>query len=336
MLIYIGCKFLVSGHAFCSHFLLLDFFYAPVYNMAKNKGEIKMAPVRKGGLGRGLGALLSDIEEESTFTGNDNESVSQILLADIDPNLDQPRKDFDDAALNALVESIKKYGVITPLVVTPKADGRYMIIAGERRYRAAKAAGLLSVPVCVRDCTPVEIDELSLIENIQREDLNPIEVAFAIKKLMDDYGYTQERVAERIGKARPTVANLLRLIELSEPVRKLVASGRLSSGHARCLVVVTDPTRQLELAEKGCDDKMSVREFEKFVKAAISPKKQKPAPVQSLELKDFVVRMQRTLGTKVTLLGNDKKGRIFIDYYTEDDLSRLESMLSFLESDYNK
>lgn len=290
-----------------------------------------MATVRKGGLGRGLGALLSDIEEESVINSTE---TSEMLLSNIDPNLDQPRKVFNEEALAALVQSIKKHGVITPLIVTPKPDGRYMIIAGERRYRAATAAGLISVPVCVRECTPVQIDELSLIENIQREDLNPLEVARAIRKLMDDYGYTQEEAAERIGKARPTVANLLRLIDLSAPVQKLVEDGRLSAGHARCLVVVQDAELQLELAKKGCDDKMNVRDFEKLVKNTVNPKKKSEPVKQSLELKDMVVRMQRTLGTKVTLLGNDNKGRIFIDYYTPDDLSRLESMLSYLENNY--
>lgn len=310
--------------------LSLDFFERAVYNV-KKRTETVMAPVRKGGLGKGLGALLSDIEEESVISSSD---TSEMLLANIEPNVDQPRKQFDDGALAALVDSIKKHGVITPLIVTPKPDGKYMIIAGERRYRAATAAGLVSVPVCVRECTAVQIDELSLIENIQREDLNPMEVARAIKKLIDDYGYTQEEAAERIGKARPTVANLLRLIDLSEPVRRLIESGRLSAGHARCLAVVSDPALQLELAEKGCDDKMSVRDFEKLVKNALSPKKQAEAPQQSLELKDMIVRMQRTLGTKVSLLGNDNKGRIFIDYYNANDLSRLESMLSFLENNY--
>lgn len=292
-----------------------------------------MAPVRKGGLGRGLGALLSDIEEESVINQTE---TAEMLLSEIEPNIDQPRKTFGDDALAALVESIKRHGIITPLIVTPKPDGKYMIIAGERRYRAAKAAGLVSVPVCVRECTPVQIDELSLIENIQREDLNPMEVARAIKKLMDDYGYTQEEAAERIGKARPTVANLLRLIDLSAPVQKLVEEGHLSAGHARCLVVVQNPELQWELAQKGRDDKMSVREFEKLVKNTVSPKKRSEPVKQSLELKDMVVRMQRTFGTKVSLLGNDNKGRIFIDYYTPDDLNRLESMLAFLESNYNK
>lgn len=293
-----------------------------------------MAPIRKGGLGRGLGALLGDIEEESVMNSA-SESTSEIMLADIYPNPNQPRKNFDKDALAALTESIKKHGVITPLVVTPDPDGRYMIIAGERRYRAAKEAGLISVPVFVRDCTESEVDELSLIENIQRENLNPIEEALAIKKLMNDYGYTQERVAERIGKARPTVANLLRLIDLSEPVKRLVADGRLSAGHARCLAVISSPSLQLELAEKGCDDKLSVREFEKLVKATLSPKKSAPPVQQSLELKDLITRLQRKLGTKVTVLGNDNKGRIFIDYYTTDDLNRLESMLAYLEENFN-
>ncbi|MCH5155773.1 MAG: ParB/RepB/Spo0J family partition protein [Clostridiales bacterium] len=292
-----------------------------------------MASVRKGGLGRGLGALLSDIEEESVINSVE---TSEMLLSNIEPNIDQPRKQFNDDALAALVDSIKKHGVITPLIVTPKGDGKYMIIAGERRYRAATAAGLVSVPVCVRECTQVEIDELSLIENIQREDLNPMEVARAIKKLMDDYGYTQEQAAERIGKARPTVANLLRLMDLSADVQKMVEDGQLSAGHARCLVTVADSDMQWELAQKAKGDRMSVRDFEKLVKNTLKPKKKVESATQSLELRDMVVRMQRTLGTKVSLLGNDNKGRIFIDYYTSDDLNRLESMLSFLENNYNK
>ena len=292
-----------------------------------------MAPIRKGGLGRGLGALLSDIEEESVINSAE---TSEMLLSDIEPNIDQPRKQFDGEALAALVESIKTHGVITPLIVTPKPDGKYMIIAGERRYRAATAAGLVSVPVCVRECTQVQIDELSLIENIQREDLNPMEVARAIKKLMDDYGYTQEEAATRIGKARPTVANLLRLMDLSEAVQKMVESGHLSAGHARCLVVVSDEKTQWELAQKARDDRMSVRDFEKLVKNTVNPKKKVEPQSQSLELKDMIVRMQRTFGTKVSLLGNDRKGRIFIDYYTPDDLARLESMLAYLEDHYKQ
>lgn len=290
-----------------------------------------MSPIRKGGLGRGLGALLSDIEEESVIGSAE---ASELLLSEIEPNVDQPRKQFDDESLASLIESIKTHGVITPLIVTPKPDGKYMIIAGERRYRAATAAGLVTVPVCVREYTQVQIDELSLIENIQREDLNPMEVARAIRKLMDDYDYTQEQAAERIGKARPTVANLLRLMELSDAVQKMVEEGHLSAGHARCLVSVENSELQWELAQKARDDRMSVRDFEKLVKNTLNPKKKPEQNKQSLELKDMIVRMQRTFGTKVSLLGNDNKGRIFIDYYTPDDLARLENMLSYLEEHY--
>ena len=293
-----------------------------------------MSPVRKSGLGRGLGALLSDIEEESVISSAD--ATSEMLIANIDPNINQPRKDFEPAALESLAQSIKLHGVISPLIVTPKPDGRYLIIAGERRYRAAKQAGLISVPVVVRECTAAQIDELALIENIQREDLNPIEIAFGMKKLIDDHGYTQDQVASRLGKGRSTVTNFLRLLELSTPVQELVSKGRLSAGHARCLVVVANPALQLELAEKGCDNKVSVRDFEKLVKSALSPKKTAPPPTQSLELKDMVVRMQRTLGTKVSILGSDKKGVIFIDYYTPDDLGRIESMLAYLEEHYKQ
>ena len=292
-----------------------------------------MATVKKGGLGRGLGALLSDIEEESVINSTE---TSEMLLSNIEPNADQPRKQFDDDALAALVASIKTHGVITPLIVTPKDDGKYMIIAGERRYRAANMAGLMSVPVCVREYTQIQIDELSLIENIQREDLNPMEVARAIRKLMDDYGYTQEQAAERIGKARPTVANLLRLMDLTPEVQKLVENGRLSAGHARCLVPVSDVELQIELAKKACDDKVSVRDFERMVKNAINPKSKSEPAKQSLELRDMIVRMQRTFGTKVSLLGNERKGRIFIDYYTPDDLARLETMLAYLEEHYKQ
>lgn len=291
-------------------------------------------PVRKGGLGRGLDALLKNIEEEGEENiENSAEQQSQLPLSAIVPNVDQPRKVFDEEALNALAESIKKFGVITPLIVSPSSDGKYMIIAGERRYRASKIAGLTTVPVYIRECSAREVDELSLIENIQREDLNPIEIAEAVNKLMADYSYTQEQVAERVGKSRPAVANYLRLLTLNEEVRDFVAQGRLSAGHARCLVVVQDRKLQTELAKKGLDDAMSVRDYERFVKNAISkPTAPKAAPTISLELKDLMNRMQRVFATKVSVLGNDRKGRIYLDYYSTDDLSRIEELLTKLEN----
>ena len=207
-----------------------------------------------------------------------------------------------------------------------------MIIAGERRWRAAKRAGLLTVPAIVRDYTPLQIKEISLIDNLQREDLNPIETARAIKQLMNEYNYTQEQVADRIGKSRPAVANSLRLLNLSLPVIDLVEKNMLSAGHARCLVTVSDADMQYKLANKAISDQLSVRDFEKLIKKATTAKIEKPAPVQSIELKDMVNRMQRVFATKVSVLGNDNKGRIYIDYYNRDDLDRIIDILSTVEN----
>ena len=288
----------------------------------------------KKGLGRGLSALLSDTEEEYDGSYKEEKSSSEapneISLSLIDPNVNQPRKVFDDATLSELTNSIRIHGVISPIIVVPAGD-RYMIISGERRFRAAKKAGLLTIPAIVRNYSKKEIDEISLIENLQREDLNPIETAVAIRQLMDDYKYTQEEVADRIGKSRPAIANTLRLLSLSQHVIDLVASGRLSPGHARCLVVVEDPDAQLDLARSGMDNKVSVREFEKMVKNYLSPKPEKKKVEQSLELKDLISRMQRVFATKVTALGNDNRGRIYIDYYNRDDLDRIVEIVETVQ-----
>lgn len=291
-------------------------------------------PVKKG-LGRGLSALISDTEEEYDGALKESDSTPkdaavEISLSLIDPNVNQPRKNFDDAGLMELTNSIRVHGIISPIILVP-VGSRYMIISGERRYRAAKKAGLMTVPAIVRNYTQKQIDEISLIENLQREDLNPIETAFAIKKLMNEYKYTQEEVADRIGKSRPAVANTLRLLSLTQPVIDMVANGKLSPGHARCLVVVEDPDAQLDLARKGMDNKVSVREFEKLVKAYLSPKPEKKAVEQSLELKDLVSRMQRVFATKVTALGNDNRGRIYIDYYNRDDLDRIVEIVETVQ-----
>ena len=224
--------------------------------------------------------------------------------------------------------------MISPIIVVMQPNGRYMIIAGERRWRASKRAGLLTIPAIVRDYTPQQVKEISLIENLQREDLNPIETASAIKQLMDEYRYTQEQVADRIGKSRPAVANTLRLLTLTKPVIDLVAAGKLSPGHARCLVVVTDPEDQFKLASMGIDNRVTVRDFEKLVKNYLNPKPAKPKVEQSVELKDMISRMQRTFATKVSALGNDKKGRIYIDYYNRDDLDRICDILETIEKYY--
>lgn len=287
---------------------------------------------RKSGLGKGLGALLGDVEEESVIAADENVATTELDISLLDANDLQPRRAFDDEAMNALVNSIIQYGVITPLIVTPKSDGRFLIIAGERRFRASKRAGLKRVPVCIRECDRREIDELSLIENLQREDLNPIEVAEAIKLLMQNYRYTQEEVADRVGRSRSAVANDLRLLSLAPDVKKLVASGELSSGHARCLAVVKNEYTQKVLAERAITQNLSAREFEKLVKKTMTPQEEKPkATEQSEELRDLATRLQRVFATKVSILGNDKKGRIFIDYYTRDDLDRTVELTEKLE-----
>lgn len=281
------------------------------------------------GLGKGLGALLGDLDfndDENIGVGN---TAVEIALDKIDRNEDQPRKNFDEVALSELVNSIRIHGVITPIILVEKGD-RYMIIAGERRWRASKRAGLKTIPAIVRNYTKEQIREISLIENLQREDLNPIETATAIKELMEECDYTQEKVAERIGKSRTLVTNTLGLLTLPQPVIDLISTGRLSAGHAKVLISLNDTDAQCALALKGVDGKLSVRKFEELVKSYRNPKT-KVAREQSLELKDLVARMQRTFATKVSVLGNDKKGRIYIDYYNRDDLDRIAEILESLE-----
>ncbi len=301
--------------------------------------------VVKKGLGKGLSALLSGSEEEydnsydlksepaekSVGAAAGQSDPTEISVDLIDPNVNQPRKAFDEAAMTELVNSIRVHGIISPIIVV-KTGQRYMIIAGERRWRASKRAGLLKIPAIVRNYSQQQIKEISLIENLQREDLNPIETANAIKQLMDEYKYTQEEVADRIGKSRSGIANTLRLLTLSQAVTDLVATNRLSAGHARCLVVVEDPAAQLKLALAGADNKLSVREFEKLVKQYLTPKQEKPVVQQSIELKDLISRMQRSFATKVSALGNDNRGRIYIDYYNRDDLDRIVEIIELIEN----
>ena len=299
---------------------------------------------RKKGLGRGLESLFGIYDEESdknitneqtqkaTESGN-KDGVTELEIGLIYPNPNQPRKHFDEEALQELSSSIKTHGVIQPLVVNKGDDGKYMIIAGERRWRASNMAGLEKVPVVIKNYTEKQIKEISIIENLQREDLNPIEAARAIKQLMDEYNLTQEVVSDRIGKSRSSVANTLRLLSLYPDVIKMIEDGRLSSGHARSLVVIDDTTQQIKLAKQAADGKMSVRDLEKAVKNYLNPKKQTPTKVaeQSLELKELINEMQRVFATKVSAIGNDNKGRIYIDYYSRDDLDRLADMIELLK-----
>lgn len=310
----------------------------------------------KNGLGRGLDALFSAFGDEEeikeTKQPEQKEVVKEVIkevivekqgdgvieldIKKVDPNKDQPRKIFDAASLKELSESIKQHGVIQPIVVNQQGD-RYMIIAGERRFRASLAAGLKTIPAVIKHYNDRQVKEVSIVENLQREDLNPIEAARAIKELMEEYNFTQETVADRIGKSRPAIANTLRLLSLTPEVISLIEKNKLSAGHARCLVVVDNPIKQAEFANKASDGKMNVRELEKLVKEYQNPKPVKPKTrvVQSLELKELVRDMERVFKTKVTILGNDKKGRIYLDYFSRDDLDRIAELVENLKNNEN-
>ncbi len=253
-----------------------------------------------------------------------------IAVSDIDPNYEQPRKNFDEAALNELAESIRQHGVIQPIVVV-RMGMRFMIISGERRWRASKLANKTTIPAIIKDYTPQQIKEIAIIENLQREDLNPVEAARAIKQLMEEFNMTQEMAADRIGKSRSAIANTLRLLTLDEKVLDLIAKGELSAGHGRALVVIENKNDQVAIAQKARDSQMSVRELEKKVKDYLNPKKDEKELARKkevcLELKDLVVNMQRAFATKVTAVGNNKKGRICIDYFSGDDLDRICTMI---------
>lgn len=287
----------------------------------------------KMGLGRGLDSLLKVYDSETPEEKNEERSVTnyemrrgdveKIDINKVYPNPNQPRKTFDKESLNELAESIRIHGLIQPIIVNKTDDG-YMIIAGERRFRACKLCGLTEIDAIVKNYSNKQIAEISIIENLQREDLNPVEVAKGIRKLMDEYGLTQEKVAERIGKPRSAIANSVRILSLYPEVLELVEKGKVSFGHAKILVAVEDYATQLLLAKKIAKDKITVRDLEHEVNSILGGKKKKPAnkPI-SEDLQEFIADMQRKLGTKVSLIGNDKKGRIYIDYYSQDDLDRI-------------
>lgn len=292
------------------------------------------------GLGRGLDALFGVFNEDDNYKNittqpsKENKisaGVTEIEIEKIKPNPNQPRKNFDVEALNELASSIKTHGIVQPIVVNDLGNGNYMIIAGERRWRAANICGLKTVPAVIRKYTDKQVKEISIIENLQREDLNPVEAARAIKELMDEYGLTQDAVAERIGKSRPAVANTLRLLSLYPDVLKMVEEGKISAGHARCLVAVENRDNQIKLANAVVQKNLSVRDLEKAVKNLENPqRRQIVSQEQSLELKELIIQMQKTFATKVTAIGNDNKGRIYIDYYTRDDLDRISELLDLL------
>ena len=275
-------------------------------------------------LGKGLGALIGDENAGSPVASATG--VRDVDVNEIDPNAEQPRKNFDAEALEGLAQSIKAYGIVQPIIVRRIAD-RYSIIAGERRYRAARMAGLKTVPVVIKEYSDAELMEVSLVENLQREDLNPIEEAQAMHLLMTEHSLTQEALSERLGKSRSAVANSLRLLTLPEGVRVLVESGALSSGHARCLVALKNDESKLRLAKKIVAEELSVRTVEEMVKAYDSkpaPRRNKP-PVPEIESAERA--LATALGTRVQITGNLKKGKIILDYYSAD---QLESLYDFL------
>ena len=289
----------------------------------------------KRGLGRGLDSLFGDFEEEKQEESKEKEiQIEKVVVNEpkeidiglIDRNPEQPRKIFDDEALAELAESIKNYGVIQPIIVKQKGD-RYEIIAGERRWRASRLAGLKTIPCIIKDYTEQEISEIAMIENMQREDLIPIESAKAIKSLINQYNLTQDEVADKIGKSRPAVANTLRLLSLPESIIALVESNKLTAGHARALLAIESPAKQKEVALQIIQNGLTVRDVENIIKHLNKPKIEIVKPEKSLELKDFEDKIKRVFSTKVQIKGNDKKGKIVIDYYSKDDLERIYDIL---------
>lgn len=269
--------------------------------------------MKKNALGRGLDALLPRIEQES--------QVRDIPLQDIDINQSQPRKAFDEEGLQELAQSIQEVGLLQPLLVTEHRS-RYRIVAGERRFRAARLAGLQSVQCIVRTFSASEQLEAALVENLQREDLNPIEEAQAVQALMDATGYTQEQAAQRLGKSRPAVANLLRLLALPEQVRQMVLTGLLSQGHARALAALQDPLRQVHLSRRAIQEELSVRELEKLC-ADEGRRQPRVRPSQPQELSDLENRLREAVGVRTSVDGSLQKGKITLFYQNAEELETI-------------
>ena len=293
-----------------------------------------MEKTKKGrGLGRGLNALFegtsfdTDIKEDSLKNG---EEVQTLKIRDIEPNKNQPRKNFDSEKLASLAESLKTHGLIQPILVKKEENGMYTIIAGERRWRAAKLAGLKELPCIVKEYSEKELSEIALIENLQREDLNPIEEAEGYRHLMDTFNMRQEDVAERIGKSRSAVANALRLNNLSDDVKVLVIAGELSQGHARTLLPISDKKNQLLLAQKIIDENLTVRQTEKlvslFLKGKSEEKKKKEniiPPSMEKYYKEIENNLSKKFNTKVKISIGKNKSKIEFEYYTPEDLERI-------------
>ena len=291
--------------------------------MAKRNTEL--------GLGRGLNALLGDPD-----LPDQNEGSISLPISQVEPGLNQPRKRFDEDALSDLADSIRVHGIIQPLTVRRLATGYYQIIAGERRWRAAKAAGLQEVPAVIIEADDRKVMELGLIENLQREDLNPAEEARGYRTLMEEYGLTQEQVAQQMGKSRPAITNTLRLLALPEEVMALVEEGSLSAGHARAILGAPSPALQKEAAKRVVESQLSVRQTDALIKALPEEKKEKAKPEGpdlSLYLGELEKDLSGRLGRKVKIAHKGKKGRIELEYYNEQDMEALLALLQHLNGE---
>lgn len=297
--------------------------------------------IKKKGLGKGLDSLIPDNKSIKSVTpdksaeakkeAEEKAGVQTMKINEVEPNRDQPRKNFDEDALLELSDSIKQFGVLQPLLVRKRKD-YYEIIAGERRWRAAKLAGVKEVPVIVKEYTDQEILEIGLIENIQRENLNPIEEAIAFKRLLEEFNLKQDEVAERVSKSRTAVTNSMRLLKLSDDVQRMVIDEMITTGHARALLGVEDPAEQYNLAQRIFDEKLSVREVEKIVKNMGKPAKPKKEKVVDKSMQviydDISEKLKTQLGTKVNIVPKeDGSGKIEIEFYSHDELDRILDLM---------
>lgn len=278
---------------------------------------------RMKGLGMGMDALYSENDTES-------KAYRTLRLTEIAPNKYQPRTDFDDEAISTLADSIKQHGVLQPLIVRPLETGGYQIIAGERRWRAARIAGLAEVPVVIKRLNDKQTMELALVENLQRENLNPVEEALGYRELIETYGYTQEQVAKIVSKSRPAVANSLRILSLGEAILKMVRDGDVSLGHAKVLVGIEDESVRNELALKVKRDLLTVRNLEDLAKTSQTAKKPKQPQKKEVFLKEIELSLAETTGRKVTVSGKNGKGKLEIEFYSEEDLAAIAKLLEKL------
>ncbi|MBQ1555551.1 MAG: ParB/RepB/Spo0J family partition protein [Clostridia bacterium] len=279
---------------------------------------------RKSGLGKGLDSLFMD----NGSIAESKDSTTTLHISELEPNRDQPRKEFDAAALAELADSIAAVGVIQPLIVRPMVGGGYQIVAGERRWRAAQSAGLTEVPVIIRELSDKEVDEIALIENLQREDLNPVEEAEGYRHLMNEYGMTQEQVASRVGKSRPSIANSVRLLELPDSILGMLTAGDLTVGHVRPLLGLHDEDSMVKVACMAVKKKLTVRDVEKQVKKEkgdAAPKK--PVTDRDQYFNEVEIALAMALGRKVKVVGTSGKGTLQIDFYSNDDLTDLANLL---------